>query len=183
MPLSRTYAHTQIIRFDGLGNLQENASDPGPPYAGNQISLLDFTLDPPVNTYLERSSLADPGQCYIGPVSGYFIPTATYLRDVNAVFAGVDQTINGPLTKWSFFLDGTSDSDTSVTFFFDSFGHYVRWDLWSTGLNTGVQTYYNNIQAYDTPLPASIFAGSNKCPSSCSHGDLKDAGSRSIFVL
>jgi hypothetical protein len=55
--------------------------------------LMPF-VDPPINTYFERAYLSDPGNCSISDVVGYFIANATFLRDVNAVFAGWENIVD-----------------------------------------------------------------------------------------
>ena len=149
----------QFIRADSVANYNENSSDPtSAPVSGVQISLLDFTQDPPLNSYWNKANLSDPGTCQTGPVSGFFIANATFLRDVNAVYAGEESTVNGVLTKWSCIVPG--NTPVILTYFFDSYGHWVRFDFWSTGYQTGVQTYFYNMQVYANPLPLGIFAGS-----------------------
>ena len=150
----------QMIRFDGVF-YDGNHTNIVKTYGG-QISLLDFSDDASgVNYYFEKVSLSDEGTCSKGPVTGFFAPpSATFLSDIGATFAGYEYSLDyGQCEKWSFFLtqielsgsfdsynNGLRDNSTStlITFWFDASDAFVRWDLVSNGLNTGVQTFHSN---------------------------------------
>ncbi len=84
---------------------------------------------------------------------------ADFLRTNKAVFAGSEFVPQyGPCTKWAIFLE----NGTAITFFFDEFLTLSRWDLVSSGLQTGVQTFYTNLRVL--PIPASVFDGRGTCP-------------------
>jgi hypothetical protein len=88
------------MRVDGVFYGNQNASDPSLPVEPQQtISLIDFTLSPPVNTWSDRSFLLDQPQCWTGPVTGYFIPSPTFLHDSNAVFAGVREVDGAQVSR------------------------------------------------------------------------------------
>ena len=157
----------QKIRFDGLDASNNHTNTIVS--VGLQISILDFSQNPAgVNYYYDRSTLADKGQCYNGPVTGFFAPPkATFLRDIGAIFAGWDEDKRyGLCQKWSFYLiqleamqKGMSVkecikdkimndypySPTTITFWFDLSNSVVRWDLLGLDLQTGVQTYQYNV--------------------------------------
>ena len=150
----------QQIRFDGVFYDTNHTSTVGT--SGTQMSLLDFSESASgVNYYIEKNDLSDPGECYTGPVTGFFAPpNATFLSDIGAVFAGNEYSIDyGQCEKWSFSLTQVEraygikkkkkdDDDyyTFLTFWFDSNQAFVRWDLVSNGLFTGVQTFHSNCQ-------------------------------------
>ena len=158
----------QKIRFDGL--VSDNNHTDTIQGVGLQISILDFSSNPAgVNYYYDRDTLSDEGQCYTGPVTGFFAPPkATFLRDVGAIFAGWDEDKRyGLCQKWSFYLiqleamqkglsvnevmkekimnDDAPYKPTTITFWIDQSNSFVRWDLIGLDLQTGVQTYQFNI--------------------------------------
>eukprot|EP01084_Bolivina_argentea_P013577 25487_1 len=157
----------QKIRFDGLEastnhtNILQSVS--------LQISILDFSTNPMgINYYYDRMNLEDKGECFTGPVTGFFAPPkATFLRDIGAIFAGWDYDTNyGQCQKWSFYLvqleaqqkgitvkelikykilNDYPYNPTTITFWVDLSGSMVRWDLIGLDLQTGVQTYQYNV--------------------------------------
>jgi len=137
-----------------------------------------------VNTYLAIGNLDEPINCTVGPVEGFFAPPPkTFLRDINAIYAGSEVIeFYGPAQKWAFFLT-VEGAATAITFYFsdgtscciaqsskyvspppsDEAATFLRWDLVSTGLLTGVNTWMYNLKEVES-LPSRLFAGSQQCP-------------------
>ncbi len=89
-------------------------------------SYMDFNKFPVLNTLVSWKNIREKPTCYLGP-AGYLPPfKTTFLRDVRAVYADVENTVeHGKCEKWSFFMSAT----TFVTFFFDEAKRFVRFDL------------------------------------------------------
>jgi hypothetical protein len=127
-------------------------------------NILSIFVDPPINTYLELTTLSDTASCTVGPASGFFLPNSTFLRDFGAIFTGVEYVTNvGPCNKWSFVVPDSTQA--SVTWFFDQSNTLTRWDMWSFVDKFVVQTFFTNMQVSSSPLPAAVFAGIGHCPS------------------
>eukprot|EP00047_Mylnosiga_fluctuans_P015642 m.48074 g.48074 ORF g.48074 m.48074 type:complete len:266 (-) comp6015_c0_seq2:80-877(-) len=153
----------KAIRSDGVASTVENATSPLADIAVPmvQISLLDFAVDPPQNTYWEHDTLAGPSSCCLGNVTGFFLMPRDFLRRGNAIFAGAEHMPGiGWCDRWTLFIGDA----TVVTFFFNGAGTVVRWDLVSPGLQTDVQTYFSNLR--EVAIPPTIFAGRGRCPAS-----------------
>lgn len=161
----------QMIRGDCtvVDLTSNNHSQPSPLTSMVSISLLDFTKNPPLNTFFEMGNLVNKSSCATYPASWLPPPAPTFLRDVNAVYAGTENTAEyGVCEKWFFELDELKG--TYFTFYFDAFSNFVRYDFSSlSGPQGGVgvtNKFYNIITGDKGLLPSTIFAGSGQCPSS-----------------
>ena len=160
----------QMIRGDCtvVDIASNNHSDPSPLTSSVSISLLDFSKNPPLNTFYEMTNLVNKSTCATYQASWLPPMSSTFLRDVNAVYAGTEITSDyGVCEKWSFILPQLPG--TIFTFFFDSFSNMARYDFISlseTGQgDVGVTNkFFNVITGDKTLLPATIFSGSGKCP-------------------
>jgi len=158
----------QKIRTDGVmyGMKSDNYSDPSPWIGNQQISLLDFTVSPPINTYMGWSSLADKPKCVVSGASWLPPPKATWLRDVGAIYAGTEYIpYFGKCEKWS--VISPLGIGIVLTMFFDAWQTFVRYDFISTGSGqqqVGVVTLLFNLRS-NINIDPTIFAGSGKCPS------------------
>lgn len=173
-------------------------SDPKLPIRpAQQISIIDFNKNPPENTYSERSAILDVPSCIVGPAQ-YFLPYSTFLRDVDAVWAGDEQwpgqelPVQGQraggvrpvacLTRfctaaWTTFALGPK---SVVTFYFTSAGNpsnetWLGWDLVvQTGQNQsniGVKTRFAD--CVYSGVTADFFAGAGS--PKCSHSSQQAA--------
>lgn len=160
----------QMIRADctDVGLSSNNHSQPSPLTSSVSISLLDFTKSPPLNTVLELKNLVNGSTCATYEASWLPPFSETFLRDVNAIYAGDEITAEyGVCTKWTFEL--AQFPGPIFTFYFDSFANFVRYDFYVLGDpeqgNVGVTNKFYNILTGDkTLLPPTIFDGSGKCP-------------------
>ena len=159
----------QMIRADCtvVDLISNNRSKPSPLTSSVSISLLDFSKNPPLNTFFEMGNLVNKSTCATYEASWLPPMSSTFLRDVNAVYAGTEITAEyGPCEKWSFILPELPG--TVFTFFFDSFSNIARYDFISlSGSGQGdvgvTNKFYNVITGDKTLLPATIFSGSGKC--------------------
>jgi len=121
------------------------------------ITLLDFNNN---KNYLRTIQANGTQICQIYTIEGYFLPKPTFLKDAKAVWAGlvdVDKPINyGECERWTVWL-----GQTAITFFFDAQKNFVRWDLVSPDLQTGVNTYYWDLTV--RPQEASLFKAGSDC--------------------
>ena len=160
----------QMIRADCtvVDLISNNRSEPSPLTSSVSISLLDFSKNPPLNTFFEMGNLVNKSICATYPASWLPPMSTTFLRDVNAVYAGKELTNEyGVCEKWSFILPELPQ--TVFTFFFDSFSYVVRYDFISLSDSgqgdVGVTNKFFNIITGDKSLlPATIFSGSGMCP-------------------
>ena len=165
----------QMIRGDctAVDLASNNHSQPSPLTSLVSISLLDFTQSPPLNTFFEISNLVNKSSCATYPASWLPPPSSTFLRDVNAVYAGTEITADyGVCDKWSFVL--LELPGTVFTFYLDSYTNMVRYDFIALGDseqgNVGVTNkFYNIVTGNKTLLPPTIFDGSGKCPNGTIH--------------
>ncbi|KAH3742939.1 hypothetical protein Pelo_15669 [Pelomyxa schiedti] len=160
-----------MARYDGAYFGTGNVSDPTPPEADWAMSLMDFTQVPTLNTYISKTSIVDPIECYIGTAVTLPPQKSTFLADIGATFSGyAEVTAHGVCEKWSFPLasvvpDAPTVDVTWITFYFDYPGRsFVRWDIAATNLMTGVITEFVYNLELESPLPASMFQGSGVCP-------------------
>ena len=166
----------QMIRADCtvVDLSSNNHSQPSPLTSFVTISLLDFTKSPPLNTVLSLVNLANKSTCAVYEASWLPPFSATFLRDVNAIYAGNEITEEyGVCEKWTFVL--VEFPGPIFTFYFDSFTNLVRYDFYVIGDpeqgNVGVTNKFYNIQTGDkTLLPSTIFDGSGKCPQESTKG-------------
>ena len=165
----------QMIRGDctAVGLVSNNHSQPSPLTSLVSISLLDFTQKPPLNTYFEMGNLVNKSSCATSPASWLPPPSATFLRDVNATYAGTETLSDyGYSEKWSFALPELPGA--IFTFYLDLDAVVVRYDFIvlddpEQG-NVGVTNkFYNIITGGKTLLPPTIFAGSGQCPNGTVH--------------
>jgi hypothetical protein len=129
--------------------------------ASTVISTIDFNVVPNLNTFLEVETLLSAScQCYnaswLEPVK------STFLRDVGAVWAGVELVPSyGMCQKWAVVAPGR----TTITFYFERRSEtFVGWHLVSAGgpqVAVGVETFYVNMQA--GKLNPAVFEGSGHC--------------------
>ena len=162
----------QMIRGDCtvVDLVSNNHSQPSPLTSLVTISLIDFTKSPPLNTFFEMGNLVNKSSCATYTASWLPPPSSTFLRDVNAVYAGTEITAEyGLCEKWSFVL--AELKNTFFTFYFDSFSNVVRYDFSSFSDPTQGQgevgvtnKFYNIITGGKDLLPPTIFAGSGQCP-------------------
>ena len=165
----------QMIRGDctAVGLASNNHSQPSQLTSLVSISLLDFTQSPPLNTYFEMGNLVNKSSCSTYPASWLPPPSSTFLRDVNAIYAGTEITEDyGICEKWSFVLPELPGP--VFTFYIDSYTNLVRYDFIvladSEQGNVGVTNkFYNIITGNKTLLPPTIFDGSGKCPNGTVH--------------
>ncbi|KAL5463855.1 hypothetical protein EMCRGX_G032798 [Ephydatia muelleri] len=95
----------QMIRADCtvVDLSSNNHSQPSPLTSSVSISLLDFTKSPPLNTVLELTNLANGSTCATYEASWLPPFSQTFLRDVNAIYAGDEVTAEyGLCEKWTF---------------------------------------------------------------------------------
>lgn len=160
----------QMIRGDCtvVDLISNNHSQPSPLTSSLSLSLLDFTKNPPLNTFFEMGNLVNKSSCSTYPASWLPPPSSTFLRDVNAGYAGTEITADyGVCEKWSFEL--SEIPGTIFTFYFDSFTNLVRYDFISLSSseqgNVGVTNkFFNMVTGDKNLLPPTIFAGSGQCP-------------------
>ena len=160
----------QMIRADCtiVDIASNNRSRPSPLTSSVTISLLDFSKNPPLNTFYEMTNLVNKSSCATYEASWLPPMSSTFLRDVNAVYAGTEITSDyGVCEKWSFMLPQLPG--TVFTFFFDSFSNMARYDFISLsdseqGAVGVTNKFFNVITGDKTLLPATIFSGSGKCP-------------------
>eukprot|EP00731_Ephydatia_muelleri_P028253 Em0019g1126a len=76
-----------------------NHSQPSPLTSSVSISLLDFTKSPPLNTVLELTNLANGSTCATYEASWLPPFSQTFLRDVNAIYAGDEVTAEYGLAR------------------------------------------------------------------------------------
>ena len=166
-------SHTQqMIRADCtvVDLISNNHSQPSPLTSAISISLLDFTKQPPLNTFFEMNNLVNKSSCATYPASWLPPPSSTFLRDASAVYAGTETTQDyGVCEKWSFVLPELPGP--VFTFYFDSYTNLVRYDFIVLGDpeqgNVGVTNkFYNIITGDKMLLHPTIFDGSGKCPNS-----------------
>ena len=160
----------QMIRGDctATGYASNNQSRPTPFTSNIFLSLLDFTKSPTLNTYFEMDNLVNKTRCSTYTTSWLPPPSATFLRDVKAAYAGVEVTAEyGTCEKWSFMLEELPR--TVFTFFFDSYSTFVRYDFTAFSDpeqgDVGVTNlFFNTATGGKDFLPPTIFAGSGQCP-------------------
>ncbi len=162
----------QMVRGDctAVGLLSNNHSQPSPLTSMVSISLLDFTRNPPLNTYFEKGNIANKSSCSTYTASWLPPPASTFLRDVKAVYAGTEFTADyGTCEKWSFVI--AELPGPVFTFYLDSHGNLVRYDFFvladpQQGDIGVTNKFYNIVTGGKTLLPPTIFDGSGKCPNS-----------------
>ena len=159
----------QMIRADCtvVDIASNNRSHPSPLTSSVSISLLDFSKNPPLNTFYEMTNLVNKSTCATYEASWLPPMSSTFLRDVNAVYAGTEITSDyGLCEKWSFILPQLPG--TVFTFFFDSFSNMARYDFISSDSEQGAvgvtNKFFNVLTGNKTLLPTTIFSGSGKCP-------------------
>ena len=164
----------QMIRGDctATGYASNNQSRPTPFTSNIFLSLLDFNKTPTLNTYFEMDNLVNKTRCSTYATAWLPPPSATFLRDVKAAYAGAEETAEyGTCEKWSFVLEELPR--TVFTFYFDSYSTFVRYDFTvfsdpEQG-NVGVTNlFFNTATGGKDFLPPTIFAGSGQCPNGTS---------------
>lgn len=167
----------QMIRADCtvVDLSSNNHSQPSSLASSVSISLLDFTKAPPLNTVLEFVNLANKPSCAVYEASWLPPFSATFLRDVDAIYAGVEITEEyGVCEKWTF--EVSEIPGPIFTFYFDAFTNLVRYDFFVLGDpvqgNVGVTNkFYNVVTGDKSLLPPTIFDGSGKCPQESTIGN------------
>eukprot|EP00004_Rigifila_ramosa_P011222 TRINITY_DN2380_c0_g1_i2.p1 TRINITY_DN2380_c0_g1~~TRINITY_DN2380_c0_g1_i2.p1 ORF type:complete len:185 (+),score=32.10 TRINITY_DN2380_c0_g1_i2:260-814(+) len=158
-----------MIRSDctTFGYSSDNVSEPSSFRAQVFASLTDHSVNPGINTFVSRSHLAATPECWIGDSVGTNPLPATFLRDVDAIFAGFEDTPEyGRCEKWSWFMGPQS----LITFYFDAFGTFARWDqVWYDRNGpqgpVGVVTKYRDLRVIaPSEFEATVFSGSGVCP-------------------
>jgi len=153
----------QMMRADGTAFASTdnwNQSIPIPPSGQVMMSLLDFTQNPPLNTYYIRYNLVN-SSCAEYPIVGFFAPPpSNFLRITDAVYAGNYYLAEyGNCDKWDSFVV----ANTIIEFYFDKYSNWVRYDIVGSNLETSVNTNLYGLQSFDAPLPKDIFMGSGMC--------------------
>jgi len=149
----------QKIRFDSVA-YEHDIDSTTVLRSSVAISILDFTVNPPVNYFWEKYTQGLNDTCQIYTDVGFLPPfPSTFLRDINAVYSGQEFVpFFGLCDKWSFFIP-----DTLITFYFDAAETFVRWDLVSSNLQTSVVTLQFNQVTQKQPLSKDLFAPALQC--------------------
>ena len=121
-----------------------------------EISIIDFTKSPPLNTLFQKKSISDPGSCTYYNASWLPPFSSNFLNETNAVFQG---TYPDPFSRqrnvdhWGFTMMATN-----FVFYFDAvFQHPVGYQFSNQGTSqdaqrdVNVQTQFVNLWGTDDP--------------------------------
>lgn len=133
-----------------------------------EISILDFTKNPPLNTLFSKKSITDPGTCTYYNASWLPPFGPNFLNETSAVFQGTypDPTVQGrQVDHW-----GLTLTNTNFVFYFDkAFQRPVGYQFSNQGegpsagvqVDVNVQTSFLNLWGTDDPtlFEDSLFDG------------------------